>query len=345
MRCDMIDSELLKSQAYSFIQSDEHLGKHVILLGLAGSYSYGTNNENSDIDVRGVTLNSKSDLIGLTHFEQYVDTQTDTTIYSFMKMITLLLSCNPNTIELLGLNPEHYLYLHPLGQELIDNTHLFLSKRAIHSFGGYADAQLRRLQNAMARDSYPQREKEQHIFNSVKNAMYDFRKRYEPFENGAIRIYTDKAVNPDFETEFFVDANLSHYPLRDYKNIWNEMHNIVRDYDKLGKRNRKKDDNHLNKHAMHLIRLFMMAIDILERGEIRTFRQEEHQLLMEIRNGSYQKADGTFREEFYELLSSYERKLDEAAAHTTLPDEPDMARVQAYVMAVNEKVIRGEING
>ena len=343
MRCDMIDSELLKSQAYSFIQSDEHLGKHVILLGLAGSYSYGTNNENSDIDVRGVTLNSKSDLIGLTHFEQYVDTQTDTTIYSFMKMITLLLSCNPNTIELLGLNPEHYLYLHPLGQELIDNTHLFLSKRAIHSFGGYADAQLRRLQNAMARDSYPQREKEQHIFNSVKNAMYDFRKRYEPFENGAIRIYTDKAVNPDFETEIFVDANLSHYPLRDYKNIWNEMHNIVRDYDKLGKRNRKKDDNHLNKHAMHLIRLFMMAIDILERGEIRTFRQEEHQLLMEIRNGNYQKADGTFREEFYELLSSYERKLDEAAAHTTLPDEPDMARVQAYVMAVNEKVIRNEI--
>lgn len=339
----MIDSELLKSPAYSFIQSDEHLGKHVILLGLSGSYSYGTNNENSDIDVRGVTLNRKSDLIGLTHFEQYVDTQTDTTIYGFMKMITLLLSCNPNTIELLGLNKEHYLYLHPLGQELIDNAHLFLSKRAIHSFGGYADAQLRRLQNAMARDTYPQREKEQHIFNSVKNAMYDFRKRYEPFENGAIRIYTDKAVHPDFETEIFVDANLSHYPLRDYKNIWNEMNNIVKDYDKLGKRNRKKDDNHLNKHAMHLIRLFMMAIDILEKGEIRTYRKEEHALLNNIRNGRYQKEDGTFREEFYELLSDYERKLDEAAAHTTLPDEPDMTRVQAYVMAVNEKVVRNEL--
>lgn len=339
----MIDAELLKSEAYGFIQSDKHLGRHVILLGLAGSYSYGTNNEKSDIDVRGVTLNRKSDLIGLTHFEQYVDTQTDTTIYSFMKMITLLLSCNPNTIELLGLNPEHYLYLHPLGQELIDNAHLFLSKRAIQSFGGYADAQLRRLQNALARDSYPQAEKEQHIFNSVKNAMYDFRNRYEPFENGAIHIYTDKALNPDFDTEVFVDTNLTHYPLRDYKNIWNEMNNIVRDYDKLGKRNRKKDDNHLNKHAMHLIRLFMMAIDILEKGEIRTYRREEHQLLLEIRNGSYQKADGTFRDEFYELLNDYEKRLDNAAAHTTLPDEPDMTRVQEYVMAVNEKVVRDEI--
>lgn len=335
----MIDSKILTSEAYNFIQSDTHLGKHVILLGLAGSYSYGTNNENSDIDVRGVALNSKSDLIGLTNFEQYVDTQTDTVIYSFMKMITLLLSCNPNTIELLGLNPEHYLYLHPLGQELINNAHLFLSKRAIHSFGGYADAQLRRLQNALARDSYPQREKEQHIFNSVKNAIHDFRKRYTSFENGAIHIYTDTAINPNLEKEIFVDTNLKHYPLRDYKNIWNEMNNIVKDYDKLGKRNRKKDDNHLNKHAMHLIRLFMMAIDILEKGEIHTYRKEEHQLLHEIRNGSYQKSDGTFRNEFYELLNDYEKKLDSAAAHTMLPDEPDMKQVQEYVMAVNEKVV------
>lgn len=332
-------SEILKSESYNFLRSDVHLGRHVILLGLAGSYSYGTNNENSDIDVRGVTLNRKSDLIGLTSFEQYVDTQTDTTIYSFMKMITLLLSCNPNTVELLGLNQEHYLYLHPLGQELIDNAHLFLSKRAIQSFGGYADAQLRRLQNALARDSYPQSEKEQHIFNSVKNAMYDFRKRYEPFENGAIRIYTDKAVNPDFETEIFVDTNLTHYPLRDYKNIWNEMNNIVKDYDKLGKRNRKKDDNHLNKHAMHLIRLFMMAIDILEKGRICTYRREEHQLLLQIRGGDYQKEDGTFRDEFYELLNDYEKKLDSAAKNTVLPDEPDMEQVQEYVMSVNEKVI------
>ena len=173
--------------------------------------------------------------------------------------------------------------------------------------------------------------------------MYDFSRRYEPFENGAIHLYTDKALNPDFETEIFVDAKLTHYPLRDYKNIWNEMHNIVKDYDKLGKRNRKKDDNHLNKHAMHLIRLFMMAIDILEQGEIRTYRKEERQLLTAIRNGSFQNTDGTFRKEFYELLNDYERKLDNAAAHTALPDEPDMARVQAYVMAVNERVVRDEI--
>lgn len=340
----MDTTTLLAQKEYDFLKTDEHLGGNIILLGLAGSYSYGTNNENSDIDVRGVTLNRKSDLIGLTQYEQYVDNNTDTTIYTFNKMVNLLLNCNPNTLELLGLNPEHYLYLNEIGQDLIDHTKLFLSKRAIQSFGGYADAQLRRLQNALARDSYPQSEREQHIYNSVKNGMYEFKSRYANFENGSMEVYIDTAVTPGFEKEIFIDTDLTHYPLRDYKNIWNEMNNIVKDYDKIGKRNKKKDDNHLNKHAMHLVRLFMMAIDILEKGEINTYRKAEHELLLSIRRGDYQLTDGTFSKEFYEIVSDYERKLKEASEHTLLPDGPDMDQVQAYVMSVNEKIVRNQLN-
>ncbi len=337
------DSSILTTPSYAFLASDEHLGKHVILLGLAGSYSYGTNVETSDIDVRGIALNRKSDILGMTQFEQYVDDKTDTVIYGFNKIVNLFLSCNPNTIELLGMKPEHYLYLNDIGRLLLENRKLFLSKRAINSFGGYADAQLRRLQNALARDSFLQSEKEQHIFNSVKNVLRDFNNHYRSFENGSMKIYIDRAVNPELETEIYVDAQLKHYPLRDYSCMWNAMANVVKDYDKIGKRNKKKDDLHLNKHAMHLIRLFMMAIDILEKGEINTYRENERQLLMDIRMGKYQKEDRNFDDSFYELLADYEKRLDYAADNTDLPDEPDMDKVQKLVMEINERVVRDEI--
>lgn len=336
-------NKILQQTEYQFIKTNERLGRHVILLGLAGSYSYGTNIGTSDIDIRGITLNQKSDLIGLTQFEQYVDENTDTVIYAFNKMVTLLLSCNPNTIELLGLHPEHYLYLNDIGRLLLDHRKLFLSRRAINSFGGYADAQLRRLQNALARDTFPQSEKEQHIFNSVKNAMHDFNNHYKHFENGSLEIFIDTAVNPELETEIFVNANMTHYPLRDYSSMWNTMANVVRDYEKIGKRNKKKDNQHLNKHAMHLIRLFLMALDILEKGEINTYREKEHDLLMDIRFGKYQKEDGTFHGSFYEMLSDFEKRLHYAAENTDLPEEPDMIKVQELVMTINERVVRDEI--
>lgn len=335
--------EILQQTEYGFIKTNEHLGRHVILLGLAGSYAYGTNIETSDIDIRGIALNRKSDLIGLTQFDQYVDEDTDTVIYAFNKIVTLLLGCNPNTIELLGLKPEHYLYLNDSGRLLLDNRKLFLSKWAIQSFGGYADAQLRRLQNALARDTFPQSEKEQHILNSVRNAMHDFNHRYRHFENGSLELFIDKAMNPELDTEIFVNASMTHYPLRDYECMWNTMANVVRDYEKIGKRNKKKDDLHLNKHAMHLVRLFMMALDILEKGEIHTYREKEHNLLMDIRSGKYQKEDGTFHESFYEMLTDFEKRLHYAAENTDLPEEPDMEKVQELVMTINERVVRDEI--
>lgn len=334
---------LMNTAEYDFLRSNERLGDRIMLLGLGGSYAYGTNNEVSDIDFRGVTLQLPSDLLGLTKFEQFEDDGTDTVIYGFNKLVKLLLECNPNTCEMLGLDEDQYLIKSELGQELVDNSRLFLSKRAIKSFGGYADAQLRRLQNAIARDTLPQSDKEKHILKSVRNALDDFNRRYADKEKGNIRLYIDKAENPELDTEIFVDANYEHFPLRDYTDLWGAMRTVVRDYDRIGKRNKKKDNNHLNKHAMHLIRLFMMVIDILEKGEIRTHRKEDLPTLIAIRKGGYMLPDGTFSSEFYELLEEYERRLDEAAAKTVLPDNPDMEKVEHFVERVNRYAVLGEL--
>ncbi len=334
---------LLNTEEYRFLHEDPRLGRRIMLLGLSGSYGYGTNREGSDIDFRGVTLNLPSDILGLTEFEQFEDRRTDTVIFSFRKLISLLLNCNPNTIEILGLDEDQYMIRTDLGQELLDNRGLFLSKRAAASFGHYADAQLRRLQNAIARDALPQPTREQHILRSVQHAMDDFNRRHETAAEDRAQLFIDDAVTEGMEKEIFIRASFEHYPLRRYTDLMNALNMVVRDYDRIGKRNHKKDDNHLNKHAMHLVRLFMMGIDILREAEIRTHRPEEDlKLLRSIRNGDFMQ-DGVLVPAFYEIVSDYESRFKEAEAASRLPDNPDMEAVEHFVETINRRVVMEDI--
>lgn len=339
----MQTSDLLTRNEYQFIKEDPRLGKNIILLALSGSYSYGTNNENSDIDLRGCTLETKKALIGFTNFEQVVDTDTDTTIYGFNKLVNLLLNCNPSTIEMLGCKDEHYLIKTSIGQELLDKKILFLSQRAYDSFGGYANQQLRRLQNAIARDSLSQPEKEQHILNSIKFAMKNFQQRYADFDQGSISLYIDSSGKSEFDEEIFVDTVLKHYPLRDYNGLLSEINSIVKNYGRLSKRNRKKDTAHLNKHAMHLVRLYLMAIDLLQTGQIITYREKDLDLLMSIRRGEFCGSDGTYKKEFWQLVAELGKRLETAKEKTCLPPEPPISEIERFVMSVNERIIDDKI--
>ena len=118
----------LHGEAYDFLRTNPHLGSRVMLLGLGGSHAYGTDTETSDLDIRGCAVLSKAEILCGESFEQVTDVATDTTIYAFPKLIHLLKDCNPNTIELIGLKPEHYLYLSEAGKLLLDNRKLFLSQ-------------------------------------------------------------------------------------------------------------------------------------------------------------------------------------------------------------------------
>ncbi len=342
MTLEEIKKKLLTPE-YDFLRNDLHLGENIFLLTLGGSYAYGMNKENSDLDVRGIAYNPASDILLGKDFEQVVNTDTDTIIYSFNKMISLLSASNPNTIEILGCKPEHYLYMSKTGKELIENRKLFLSKVCIHSFAGYAGSQLRRLENKAARLTN-QAQNEEHILKSIKNAQYCFPERYFPINNGDITLYTDKAIQEGYETEIFIDINLKHYPLRDYTGMWNEMKSIVSAYAKIGKRNEKAIEHEkLGKHMAHLIRLYMMCIDILEKEEIITYRKDEHDLLMDIRNGKFLDDNKQPTDSFYDILNDYEKQFEYAKKNTSLPDVPDRKKIEEFKMYVNEKIIKGEI--
>lgn len=334
-----IQTALYEEERYKFLR-EKPLGDNIVLLGLGGSYAYGTNNKNSDIDVRGVATHSAEDILTRKGFEQVVNEETDTTIYSLEKIVNLLSNCNPNTIEILGLEPWQYFYVTDIGQALIDNRDMFLSKRAIHSFGGYASSQLRRLENRAAK-TMEQSKREEFILRSIENAKYTFPAKYFDCPEDAIKLYIDEAVNPDYDTEVFMDVNLTHYPLRDYKSMWSEMHSIAKEYAKIGARNRKAiERGKLSKHMMHLVRLYLMCFDILEKGEIITYRAKEHDFLMDIRNGKYLDDEDHPLPEFYDIVDDLESKLEYWKEHTELPANPDYDRINKFLAEANWEVVK-----
>ena len=328
---------------YSFLSTNEHLGKNIILLGLGGSYAYGTNNENSDVDIRGCALNSKKDILTNMNFEQVTDEKTDTTIYSFNKLISLLINVNPNTIELLGLKPDQYIYITPIGQELLDNKKMFLSKKCVHSFGGYANQQLYRLKQ-LEKHSMGQSQLETHILKTLEFMRTDFNNTITKIPDDFLKLYIDKSEKPEMETEIFMDINLHHYPLRDYCGLWNSLQVTAKSYTKLGKRNEKAlEHGKLGKHMMHLIRLYLMCFDILEKHEINTYREKEHDFLMDIRNGKYLTEDNQVLPEFYDIVDDYEKRLEYANKNTSLPEKPDYDKINEFMISVNERVVKGEV--
>jgi len=326
--------KLIESDEYNFLRTNEHLNDRIIFLTLGGSYAYGTNVEGSDVDIRGVALERENEIIGLSSFDLFENKATDTVIYSFMKIISLLMSCNPNTIELLGVNPEHILKISKEGKLLLDNVDMFLSQKAVNSFGGYANQQLRRLQNSLARNEYSHSEKEKHLNDKINQMIVLFNERYENFNNDSIKVYIDESNKEEYDTEMFMDINLQHYPLRDFKNIYSEMNETVKQFGKLNNRNKKKSIEHLNKHAMHLVRLLKMGTEILSTGEINTYRENDKELLLDIRNGLFST------DEIFTLVSKLEDQFKYAKENTILPKSPNFDLIEEFVMQINREALK-----
>lgn len=133
------------------------LEDRTIILAMTGSYAYGTNTETSDKDYKGVCIPPIDYYLGLKAFNEYntsggknfrnTKDDVDVSIIHINKFVKDAMAGVPNNIELLFMRKEDYLKVTPLGQLLIDNRHLFLSKQIEKKFGGYAYSQIQKLKN------------------------------------------------------------------------------------------------------------------------------------------------------------------------------------------------------
>lgn len=336
----------LHGEEYDFLNSNEHLGKNIILLTLGGSIAYGTDIDTSDVDLRGVALNNSKEIFNLVNdFQNIVDTNTDTVVYSLNKIVKLLTECNPNTIEILGVRPEHIMYSNDYGKKLLENKDNFLSKRAIKSFGGYAVDQFNRMEKCLQVDDAKQIEilkrslenviKSFNILHS-KNTV-DLKLRIVTKEKDA-DIWNNMKHSEKTEimgSDLVVSGEFKDYPVTELKGIISEVHKCQSEFGKLNKRNAKKTDKAMAKHMMHLLRLYFMGTELNKYGTVTTYREKEHDLLMEVRNMKYLYDDGKkIRPEFYELLDEVHKEYKYSLENSVLTDEPNYEAINEMLCSI-----------
>ncbi len=334
--------EKIESNEYAFLKTNPVLNDHICLLTVGGSYAYGTNISNnkskllenyvSDLDIRGIYLPSKEEILSMSVEEDlFEDKQTDTCIFSFKKIIKLLKECNPNILEIFGVNDEHVLYSNDIAKLLSDNIGLFLSKQVISSYGNYASQQLRLCEKAMKNNSLSKKTKIEYTLDKLNDKIDTFSKDFENLSHEKIQLYIDDSTKDGVDKEIFMDLNLKHFPITDFKESLGQLHQIIKYYKKNNVN--EKPQIKVYKNLMHLIRLLISGAYILQTGKLKTYMGEDRELLLKIRNGEISV------EKIFELTEHYKKIFEEAAETTKLPDAPDYVGINKLITEISQKIL------
>lgn len=319
---------------YAFLDTTPHLADNIHLLVYGGSKAYGTNLPTSDTDIRGIATNPPVNILTYNDFDTFTHPGTDTVIYSLDKILYLLADCNPNTIEILFTRDEDILYIDDIGKLLRANRNIFLSKKCIHTFGGYANQQLYRLRQKSL-SALPPEEYNEHIAKTISGMKQHLLQRYG--------IDTINIINTP--QGLVADIARTRCPAENISNILNEINNTIRAYNKNSQRNKKAlEHGKINKHAMHLLRLYKMATELLLTGTTCTYRQKEHNLLMDVRCGKYSLPNGELSPQFFQLVKDEEQRFADAQASSVLPDLPDYQQIKKLQADINLISLQNSFN-
>jgi len=190
-----------------------------VYLTRAGSYSYGTNIEESDIDIRGFYLDSVDELLSISSYNIAGDIinikYQDTVLYSIRKFLSLCLLNNPNILELLGTRKEDIIIDHELNKYYRQNIDMILSKRAYFQYKGYINS----IQKEINKLGY------QNI-KSYKNFMHIFRlylTGIDLFKTGQMNTYRSK------EKDFLIEVRKGKRPVEELMDLNKDLSNQFED--------------------------------------------------------------------------------------------------------------------
>lgn len=263
-------------------------------------------NSIDDKDVMGVFIGSLEHYLGFGRHDVYEqwEGEWDCVFYELRKFIGLLLNSNPNVLSLLWLKPTGIIYESPLGSRLREHRDLFVTKKAYHSFSGYAHDQFKKMIsfNQEAQASMTQLEEQLAAFG----------------------------IDPDSAV---AGHSLSQLDGQPFVGATTEMMEVVKRY--RGERRRYYSGGYMGekrrelvrrvgydaKNAAHLIRLLRMGIEFLTEGTLHVERVDAPELLA-IKRGEWPLEKVKAEAERLFVLTQ------EAYVRSPLPPEPDRARAE-----------------
>jgi predicted nucleotidyltransferase len=272
--------------------------RHRIFYTRAGSRAYGVDTTSSDEDFRGVFIGLPDNLIGL-HPLEHCELSGDNMLFELRKFLVLAKDCNPNIIELLFMDESNILLQNQWWLRVKEQRALFLSRKAKFTFSGYAMAQLKKIRghNRWLHDPKPMKEPEPAKYLKTK--------------------HIDGLGQKEVFDQFAYDA-----ALKQWKQYWEWKHN------RNPKRAALEDEyGYDTKHAMHLIRLLRMGVEIM-RGEGVKVKRDDRDELLAIRSGKLKY------DELVDTAQEYERQLDNLYQTSDLPHAPDAEKINRLMLEI-----------
>lgn len=330
-----------------------------------GSHAYGTNTEDSDIDIKGICVPPKDYYLGFKSFEQYEQKVPDLVIYEIQKFTRLALNANPNIFEILFVEDSSILYMSPIIKPIFENRDSFLSKKVKSSFFGYAKNNLKEIERNKKWLREPPKPPKRSDFNlpeqdAFPKGLYDsFNAQVQSFIDtfqldlswldDAERLEVTSAIKSQLHKAGLnaerIFSNLSRFSDSDaLKTLLkeNEFRGAKREYEQYLKHMETRSPKRLElekkvgydgKDAGHLMRLLFMAEEICS-GKGVIVKRPDWKYLLEIRRGEILLTD------LMEQVDIQIKRIEEAYKTTKLPNRPDEEKIQNIVMEIIYKLLQ-----
>jgi uncharacterized protein len=332
------------------------LKSNTIFLTRHGSHCYGTNTPESDEDFKGVTIPPKQYFLGGQVFEQAELHDPDTVIYDIRKFFKLAADCNPSIIEVLWTDSVDHLAVTELGQKLIDNKDLFISKKAKFTFSGYAVSQMKRidchyrwlkspLKSPPTRKEFGLPERTVIPQDQLAAAESAIKKQLGQWETDFLgSLETDLRIavinkmseklgemqigaSDQFKaaartigmTENFIELLDLERQYKARMQEWNNYQEWKRTRNPIRAELEEKFSFD-TKHGTHIVRLVRMCREILETGKIIVKRPDAEELLS-IRRGAWSY------DQLKDFLIKEDKALDELYKTSTIPHSPNRQKI------------------